>query len=479
MMKRLLFSVIAAGGAVAAVAANQSFFGEELGDMYGVSDNGTYAAISDVENLIAYLWDANNPNVFTDISCDKSLTADMPASQRVKGTSACDISDSGIVVGSIYYADGHEMPAYYNGTEWTVLPVLKGALNTNEAIAITPDGKTIAGYNFIGADNSLKGGYVPVQWTLQPDGTYKLKELECISDILAYEHQGFYPMAQTDDGRGICGSLYCGASSIIPAIVLDGKLKVWHKFEIKEEPFIFAGKYFCGYDTAGNQVWTKDPEDPRIQLFSEYYIDGMHDEASGDIQAYLNNVSGSRWFYGNFAKIENVVDGVGDVTTTAAIYDLETDEWILDPGCGLYAGGVGKDLIFADYGKVIIDGQSRMYAEEYDINAPSAIAGINRVSANGGVLGGNYYTIHPGTGEAMYYPFVTITEAGVSGVNTVYGGSDVFFSVAKGEVAVRNAESMEVYDLDGRLVASGSEASLQPGVYVLKAGDKTAKVQVK
>lgn len=479
MMKRLLIGAIAVSGSLAAAAANQSFFGKELGDMYGISDNGTYAAISDVENLIAYLWDADNPDVFTDISCDKSLTESLPSSQRVRGTSACDISDDGIVVGSIYYADGHEMPAYYNGTEWIALPVLKGALNTNEAIAITPDGKTIAGYNFIGADNNLKGGYVPVQWTLQDDGTYKLKELECINDILAYEHQGFYPLAQSADGRAVCGSLYCGASSVIPAIVLDGQLKVWNEFEVKQEVFMFGGKYFCGYDADGKQVWTKDPEDPRIQLFDEYYIDGMHDEATSDINASLNNVCGSRWFYGSFAKIENVVDGVGDVTTTAAIYDLENDEWILDDKCGMFAGGVGKDLVFADNGNVLIDGKLRKYQEEYDINAPSAIAGINRLSANGGVLGGNYYEIHPGTGEPMYYPFITITEAGVSGLETVYGGSNVFFSVAKGKVAVRNAESMDVYDLDGRLVASGSEAALQPGVYVLKAGDKTAKVQVK
>lgn len=135
-----------AGLALCAQAAdNQVYNTIEFGEVNGVSDNGRYVAITDMDNHIAFMWDARNPEVFTDISEDISDST-VPSGQRVVGTSVYDFSDSGMGVGCIHYADGKSMPAVYKDGEWTILPIPANVRNTNVAIAVTPDGSHIAAY---------------------------------------------------------------------------------------------------------------------------------------------------------------------------------------------------------------------------------------------------------------------------------------------------------------------------------------------
>lgn len=480
MVKNQLFGcAIAALASLAAQAQNQSYFTDNLGEVNGVSDNGRYVAIGDTENNHAYLWDSNNSNVFTDISADPALTANRPSAQRVVGSQAYDVTDDGsMVVGMLLYADGHSTGAYYKDGVWTPLPLHPASLNTTEAIAVTPDGKTIGGYSFISdVTSEIAGRYYPVQWILNDAGVY---ELHAYTDIELPDHQGFMPLTQSPDGKAIAGTLYCAVQSNIPALVIDGQLKIFNELTEKSEPWIFRGKYYCGTDENGKQIWSDDPNDPRIVLFTESYIDGFKDSETA-VEGSLAFCDNDGNFYGMRTLITNVDEnGGGTLRKGATIYNVNTDTWTDNFDLSFYTAGVGQDLMFANDGIVMIDGKRRYIQEEYGIESPRPIAGINKISMNGKVLGGLGYEINPASGEYQYFPFVTVLEGAFSGIKTVYGGSDrPSFIVSRGTILLRNAESMDVYDLNGRLVASGASASVAPGIYVVKSGDTSAKVLVK
>ena len=90
------------------------------------------------------------------------------------------------------------------------------------------------------------------------------------------------------------------------------------------------------------------------------------------------------------------------------------------------------------------------------------------------------YEVNEATGENQYFPFVTVTDGAFSGIKETFGGMErVSFIVSAGTIEVRNAETMNVYDLNGRLVACGKAASVAPGIYVVKAGEVTAKISVR
>lgn len=484
MIKRLLLCCSMAAVCLAGVAAeneNKVYFNNSLGEVYGVSDNGKYVAVSDVESNMAYLWDSENPEVFTDISFDPDLTANLPSAQRVTGTLAYDVSDDGMVVGALIYADGHSVPAYLKDGEWTALTVLDTTLNTNQAIAVTPDGKTICGYNYVRSNrDDVPGGYIPLTWQLQEDDYYELTEIIDQYKILKYEHQGFYPMSMSANGELVCGELFAGSSIVVPAYIKGGELKIFAKITQKDEPWNSNGKWYCGVDEDGKQIWTDDPDDPRIVLFTEWYIDGYKDTAASDINGMFSDCHDNRYLYGARTLVSDVdEEGFGTLTNVACVYDLVEDKWYESDKYMAYATGIGTDLLFATGGVVVVDGRSYPIEEYYEIDSPSPIAGINRLSADGKVLGGCRSELNEATGEYQYFPFVyTIgTDAGVS---DIHGGAEkVSFILSKGSAKVLNADKMTVYGLDGRAVADGAEIKLAPGVYVAKAGATTAKIQIR
>lgn len=480
MVKNLLFCcAIAALATPTAQAENHSYFTDELGEVNGVSDNGRFVAIGDIENNLAYLWDSNNPDVFTDISADPAQTASLPSAQRIIGTLAYDVTDDGsMVVGTLFYADGHSAGAYYKNGAWTALPLHPASMNTTEAIAVTPDGKIIGGYSFLSDPTSaIAGRYYPVQWKLNDAGNY---ELHAYSDISLPDHQGFMPLTQSPDGRIIAGTVYCARQSNIPALLVDGQLKLFNELTEISEPWIYKGKYYCGLDENGKQIWSEDPNDPRIVLFTERYIDGYKDTDTA-VEGWLTFCDNNGNYYGMRTLITDVnEEGGATLRTGATIYNVDTDTWTDNFDLSYYTAGIGQNLLFANDGIVMIDGKRSYFQEEYDINSSRSIAGISKISLDGKVLGGMTYEINPASGEYQYSPFVTVTEGAFSGIKTVYGGSDrPSFIVSRGTILLHNAESMDVYDLNGRLVASGASASVAPGIYVVKSGDISAKVLVK
>lgn len=269
--------MIAACAAAGLSAENKAYCTDQLGEVNGVSDNGRYACISDIDNNIAYLWSLENPDVFVNITPENH--SDLPLAEQWAGAQAFDISDDGkTLVGLIMLGNLNTVPAVYENGNWELLPMPATAMNTNGAIAITPDGNIIGGYCFmLDPTSGIGGRYYPVQWIRNND-EWELKTF----DIELPDHQGFFPLAMSRDGRVIAGTVYCGKGSNIECLLVDGEFKIFHDVTEVSEPWEYRGKWYCGVDENGKQIWTDDPNDPRIVLFTEYYIDGIHDDADAN-----------------------------------------------------------------------------------------------------------------------------------------------------------------------------------------------------
>lgn len=482
-MKKLLLTGCLAAATLAAAAASPSvYFGDEIGNLNGVSDNGRYVVVSDEDDGIAYLWCADDPDVFADIS-EALGASNIPSGQRVNGTHVYDVSDHGMAVGSIGYADGHSVAAYYDieTQEWTPLERPANALNTVEAVAVTPDGKIIAGY-FCIANRELEfGQYYPCQWKLNEEGEYDLYAYDYIQ--LPF-HQGFFPLAQSPDGNVISGMCFAGMMSTIPALIVDGELVLFNEIDEVSEPWIYRGKYFCGYDENGYQIWTDDPDDPRIVYYSEEYIDGYRDGEVGELNGYLAFCDGEGNFYGMHSWYETSVDAYGneDVTveSAACIYNFNTNEWEDYFFTPAFTCGTGEDLIFTADNQVMTEDDLETVNEYYDFSAPAGHinVGVSKVSLDGSVIGGITGLFSEAIMDYFYYPYVIVTDK-YSGVKTTLGGENVSVVLSRGHIEVRNADDATIYDIEGRIAAQGTSADLNPGAYVVKTADKSIKVIVK
>lgn len=484
-MKKLLLSAgLALFATFGLVAQNNLYNTEELGDMNGISDNGRYGAISDTDNLYAYMWSYTNPDVFVDITPELGDSS-IPSGQRIKGAQANDVSDAGVVVGSLCYADGKSYPAYYDGEKWTRLEIPADALNNCECVAITPDGKTIAGYcakRYVDYDGSSHGQYYPVQWNLNASGEY---ELVSYHDLNYYDHQGFWPTCMSTDGTIIGGTLYCGVASTVPALLVNGELVLFDTITFTEEPFThyFNGvlKYYCGNDEEGYQIWTTDPNDPRIILYREPYIDGVHDiDMDGAFVGGISFCDKYNNFYGSRTRVESV-DADGENATFskgAAIYSYSTNEWEYNDRSQYFTCGDGNGLVFANDNVVYVDNEKTYVSDVYDIsNLPSASTGIAKISLDGKVLGGVRQEFVEAIGDFFYFPYIVVCEGAFGGIKGVEADNAAVI-VGRGYITATNGTAT-VYDMNGRMVGAGQRVNLQPGVYVVRLGNKNVKVQVR
>lgn len=478
-MKKTLLFLAFAGGIFAAHAESQVYTSDNLGEVDGVSDNGRYAAVTDPDYGAAYLWDFYKPGEFKDISAFIGEKGNLDGNQEPGATTAVDVSDTGIVVGSIQFSNLFH-PAYYKDGKWHLLPLDPNAMNTNEAIAITPDGSVIAGYQYINDPSADQGGrYYPCQWFLQADGSYSLKSY---TNIELPDHQGFFPMMQTPDGKIIGGTVYCGIGSRINALIKDGDLVLFDEIETKSEPWIYKGKYYAGVDDDGKQIWVTDPGDPRIVFFPEVYINGFKDGQRGDpsfLNGVFTNCDDNGNLYGARSRVENLnEDADGEVYTEACIYNYLTDTWYTDDQFTFFSAGIADELLFTDNGYVIKGNEISSINEAYSISTSRDISGINKISADGNVLGGVVSEFNPAISQMMYYPLVIVADG--SGVQTVAGtpGKGVVIASA-GRIEVVDTDDVAVYDLNGRLISTEKVTEVAGGIYIVKAGDRTYKINVR
>jgi len=453
-MKQLLLAGLAAACCLP-MAANTLYSAETLGDVVSVSRNGKYVAVADNEDNLAYLWNIENPTEFKLISGEG------------KALALC-VSNDGIAAGATFNAKtGKYTPAYYKDGEWHALPVHAAVMNEAYAVAMTDDASIIGGYQFISdATSQIKGRYYPCRWIRKDnvEGTEPVYEMECYIDIELPDHQGFITTCMSKDGNILGGRLFCGAGSVIPAIIKDGELIYWNELEVRSEPFEYKGE-IIGY-------------------FTEYYIDGYHDGATGEyFVGELASVDNDGNFYGARTIASNVnEDGEGTLKQYGCIYNSNTGEFT-DFATPNYAsaGVAGGKVFFSQYAAVVEDGQQSTVDVKFNVTAPKSIFGVSSTSADGKTLGGMLYEIHPATMEYMYYPFViTLDEPLVSGVDEIINTeSDAKILLSAGRIDVIGAEEVAVYDLNGSLVSTSATSHVTPGVYVVKAGKSASKVIVK
>lgn len=463
-----------------ASAANQVFNTPEMGDLNGVSVNGRFAAIGDMDNNIAYLWDAENPNVFTNITPELS-NQNIPSGQRIIGAVVYDVDNYGDVVGAIYYADGKSYPAIYSNGVWTQLEIPDDAINHVECVAINAKGTIITGYAvhaYYPKDGSDPNGqYFPIQWFRQPDGSYSMTSYGRVDFS---DHNGFFPSCQSQDGRIIGGTLFCGKWSSIPAFLIDGKLKIFDTIEFTYEPWIYKGEYYCGRDEDGQQIWTDDPNDPRIVLYTEVFIDGYHD---GDkaLEGQIVSCDDKGNFYGYRTLVSNVSDDGMSATlkTQAAIYNTNTEEWTYSSDASYFTCGNGEGLVFGGGNTVFVDGEKHDVCQYFDITTTSESVGIAKCSGEGKVLGGVRAEFAGSIGDYFYFPYVVVTDGAFDSVKTVYGGENPFVIVRNGGIDVVNASEAVVYDMEGHIVSRSLKSDLNAGMYVVVAGGLNVKVLVK
>ncbi|MDE6552516.1 MAG: hypothetical protein K2K98_06100 [Muribaculaceae bacterium] len=480
----LLIGLALAGTSLTGKAESKVYVFDNLGIVGGVSDNGKFAAITDDEQYLAYIWRASNPEELYDIT--EKGDPSLPASQRPVFTTAMDVSDDGIVVGSIGYADYYQYPAYYKDGEWNKLPIDPDAVNTTEAVCITPDGKIIAGYQYLKlasatGDGASRGQYIPCQWFLQEDGTYELKTYK---DIKLPDHQGFYPMTQTPDGKVIGGQVFAAFGSNLNALLVEGELVMFDEITTFKDCLEYKGKYYTGVDENGRQTWTDDINDPNIIWDERELINGYFDGIRGEesmMNGFFTNCDGNGNFYGARSYVTNVTeDHDGVLTNNAVIYNYITDTWYNDKGVSFFSAGIGDQLIFTGNGDVIEGSEVKPVKEAYGIKSSLTINGISKISADGKTIAGVASDLNPAIGEYQYYPFIIQVDGGFNGIPEIAGSPNKGLVIATpGRIEVLNAENVAVYDLNGRLVGTDKVTEVNAGVYVVKADNESYKIVVK
>lgn len=459
-MKKSLLLSAAALAVLSANAETKSYSSDELGIVGGVSNNGRYVAIYDDENSMGYLWDAENPEEF-------KLIDGVPT----RKVQLYDVSDDGLSVGNFYQMGGTYIPCYVTPDgEVHELTLSQYSLYDNSAVCVNADASIITGYqHFNDPSPDIPGKYTPCQWYLNDNGEY---DMVIYSDIEYPAHQGFIPRAASEDGRIIAGRLYCGAGSEIPAMIVDGELKIWATLETKLEEFYYKDKL--------------------LGLFENYYVDGYLDGATGEyFSGEISDLDAWGNAYGYRTQVENLnpEDGSGTLRRFASIYDIENDEWIDYPtGNGLqgFTCGINRHYVFSNGNRVMIStddvDEVKTATGEFDFTTPASLTGIMRCSLDGKVLGAVTQVMNPATGENQYFPLVIVLDepletAPESGIEFVKD-NDMTLLLSAGRIDIANGEGV-VYDLNGRLAGKGSTIRVAPGTYVVKVGEASRKVLVK
>lgn len=261
MKKTLLLAAFCAALLPATAQKNYIYQGfndftweDEIGDSYKtwgqflhVSANGKYAVgydNSDWATCAAYAWTLDDPKNLTRINTDAHEVG------------LYDVSDDGLMVGSAYDENSEDcLPAVrqFGANGWTMLPLDEKAIGggysySNNANAITPDGKYIAGSYYIGTGEykttifgTTEISYLTAAlWERQDDGTYTTaatyKNLGKQENFLFDEENGdwkeqaetyftdFQVWDITNDGKTIVGMCTAGTGGQNPAFIRDGKL---------------------------------------------------------------------------------------------------------------------------------------------------------------------------------------------------------------------------------------------------------------
>ena len=467
MIKNLLLSgVLLSMPALLLNAETKEYTTDNLGDEVHVSSNGSYVAIGDYEQSLSYIWNAATPETF------------LPLPDEVV---VYDVDNNGTVVGTIKQKGGLWRPCVLVDGKWQLLPCHASVVNTAEANCISADGTVIAGIQFINDPSSEIGGrYYPCIWKKNSEGKW---DLTAYTDIKLPDHQGFITRCLYVDGDDIIigGRLYCGIGSDVPALIVNGELKFWNKLETKSEPFIYKDKYVA-YDENG-QYFTDDPNDPNISYYDYVLVDGYRDGETGEyFSGEFTSVDTKGNFYGYRTRAFDVDDeGHGNLVNGAVIYNISKDEWLDNTNYTNFATGLNDaKIVFPTKDRVLVDGKEKKVTSEFGFTSKRTFTSVQSVSDDGKVIGAITEEMNQGTGQPQYFPFIIVLdEPLVAGIDNIVSENGVSIIVSEGRIDVVGAESVAVYDLNGRLAGNSPTTYVAPGVYVVKAGDITKKILVK
>lgn len=246
--------------------------------MYGqfnhVSANGEYAVGYDEEFVpYAYIWRIEQPATLEKLNKD------------TRRLSACDVTNDGTVVGSWEQlgADGEEGPCYpavmTPDGEWKALPVpenysIKTATEqsfVNEARAVSPDGRFIAG------NIKLRTGYKETIFGTsevlhQYPCLWENGELKAVYDLPGINTFQVYDIS--NDGSTIVGMNVADCGGFNPAIIKNGELINIFECDSEDEDEINVnGGVANSIDAQGNVYgYFADQED--IQQYFVYTAEG-------------------------------------------------------------------------------------------------------------------------------------------------------------------------------------------------------------
>lgn len=303
-----------------------------IGAVNHVSGNGEYAVGYDVQKLIsntggAYLWKRSEPHKLFQLGILQNRT------------SACDVSNNGIVVGTFENRTDQETQVvaypgwrHVDGAQWNQLPVpaeystyfAKSSDLSEEARAITPDGKYIAGgFHYKTGEKEVFGQVVDVAifpvavWEKSGD-SYELKncytelgkagnnmryvdgELKTMDKDVSYKT--FLVRDISNDGRTIVGMNVSWRGGFNPAFVRDGKLvQLFNCGEEgeSEDEANFNGGVIRSIDANGNMYGyyaNRDNEecyfvytaDGKLEITEEEYV--CADKAGNRMTATINGM---------------------------------------------------------------------------------------------------------------------------------------------------------------------------------------------
>jgi len=471
-MKKILLTMAVVATAFSLQAENKAYLyttqdGQysQYGSMRRVSPDGKWAISGDYNDYTgSLLIDISKP--------------DQPI--YIADGEAMDVSNDGLVAGCAYVIEGtgenimrYEHAGIWHDGAWEYLPESEDLSGRCRAVAISSDGKYIGGYmNAYQAGTTGKkrpGSSYPCRW-VRNDATGEY-ELELFNDWKRLDERGFTTYDMTEDGRYLVGYYTLGCSSTIPAIY-DAELqelKLWNKYEIREEPTYY--------------------KDEIIGYYEEFYIDDFHDTDS-------NN-----GFNGMFISVENGICygqrtiatdtcndpkdenyGLGTLTTTPCTYDMATDTFTDYEGAAFIYGNTDHNLYFNMEGRVIDNGVVSTVEAYFDIHPEQQAGGIYHCSSDGKVFGGSCLEYNEALQGYVEIPLLIVCDEAKFPENSVEGvevADKIRVNVSEDVISVEGASEVAVYSIDGKLVSRAARTGVSAGIYVVKADSKIVKVLVK
>lgn len=342
------------------------------GYFHHVSANGKYAVGYDEDfTPFSFIWNADKPGELELLEpMDMTITA-------------CDITNDGVVYGSMEDEEGYTYPAYMTTDGvWHKLPVpehfsmvqAKSQTFMNEARAVSKDGKYVAGnfYAVLGRKwNSWKKDSVDA--TALVPCLWENGEIKAVYDKFKFDkdkfQNDFMVYDISDDGSVIVGmnTAKCGGNN--PAIIKNGELINiidCDKGEVDDDGYVnprtFNGGVATSIDTDGNVYLYFQEDDGSVG----YYIYTKDGELTPTDHFYICAAGGKKFYSGNV--------GLGSVV------DCSEDGSVV----------VGGNIVSIDYGQANVpalvvypktDGVKNLIGTKDDVKV--RISGNNTIVVDG------------------------------------------------------------------------------------------------